>query len=220
MSSLQASIVPLSKILGLNPHALYERQLALVDAKLLKKRPGRGPGSGTPLSAETVAELLLSMWATDKIEHCAEKTRALSAVGLTTCTIGREDALGGAETFKAAIVNALSNDAVVSQINLVRIRRRNFASEIWLNSNEPWEEPPAGKIFTAYELQLAEDQVHFFRPKKETNADRGGVAVIVEVNGPTLEKIRTLLRSAEVAAAKAAEQKNAARKPKSKDGRK
>jgi DNA-binding IscR family transcriptional regulator len=213
MPSLQASIAPLSKALGLNPHALYERQLALVRAGLLPSQPGRGPGSGTLFSAETVAVLLISMLASDNISDCAETTRTLSAAKLTSHTVGREDALGGAKTFIAAVINSLSNDTVVGQIRLLRIHRRNFAAEVFLNSSEPWKEPSPGKIFTAYELQLAEDDVLFFQPKKDKQAAREGMARLAELSGPVLEKIRALLRNS---SAKAAEQKNAALKPKSK----
>src|SRR5258708_29448865 len=148
MSSLQASIAPLSKILGLNPHALYERQLALMRAGLLPSTPGRrGPGSGTPLSADTVAVLLISMLASDNISDCVETTRALSAARWTSVSIGQEDVLGRAETFKAAMVNALSNDAVVNEITFLRVHRRSFVVEIFTEDHEVWEEPPPGKIF-------------------------------------------------------------------------
>jgi hypothetical protein len=192
MKSLQASIVPLAKILGLNPHALYERQLALVKAKLLQRRPGHGPGSGTPFSTETVTVLFISMLATDGIEHSAEKTSGLSAVRST-----RKNTFGGAETFKAAMINALSSDAIISQIRLLRINRQDFSVEIW-------EKPSADKKTAA----------HFFFP--ETSAKSEGVAFVVEVSGPVLEKVRALLRNSEVAAAKAIENKRPVRKLKSK----
>jgi hypothetical protein len=233
MKSLQASIAPLSEILKLNPHALYERQLALVRAGLLESRPGRGPGSGTRFTPETVAVLLISMLATDNISDCAEKTSALSAVKLTNLGTGRENALGGARTFKAAIINALSSDAIVSEISFVQVHRRNFVVEIFLESNEIFKEPPAGKIFTDFELELAHDRnaAHIFGLKRKVNSeDFEGMVVVVQIRGgtrvgypgggPALGKVRALLRSSEVLAAEAPARKNAARRSKSKDHRK
>jgi hypothetical protein len=224
INSLKASIPFLADILRLNPHAIYERQRALVKERVLKSVPGRGPGSGTFFTPETAAVLFISMLATDSIKDCVEKTNALSAVKLETYTIGLENPLGGAKTFKAAIVNALSSDAVAAEIVRIRIYRRNFAAEVWLNDTEPWEDPPAGKIFTTYEIEQAE-RVCFFRPKKETYSDRDGLAVMVEIIGSqTFEKIRALLRDnekvANVATAEASAQKNAPRKSRMKGHRK
>jgi hypothetical protein len=230
MSSLQASIVPLSKILGLNEHALYERQLALM-GKLLPARTGRGPGSGTPFSAETVAVLVISMLATDSIKDCAEATRALCDAKLTTCPIGQEDELGRPQTFKAAMVNALSSDAVVDKITFLRVHRRSSMAEIFTKDDQAWEEPPPGKIFSKAELLLAHDsdRLHLFEPKKKRADTFEGMAVVVELRGgtpigkgrnPTLGKIRALLRNDELAAADVSARKNSPSKSRMKGHRK
>jgi len=232
MPSLQASIVPLSKILRLNPHALYERQLALMRVGLLKRKPGRGPGSGTPLSPETVSVLLISMLATDRIEDSAEATSALCDARLTSVSIGQEGELGNTPTFKAAMVNALSNDAVVSKITYLRIHRRSALAEIFTKDDQAWEEPPAGKIFSRAELLLDadNDRLHLFEPKKRRVGTYEGMVVVVELRGgtsvgkgggsPVLGEIRALLRGAEIAAAEAYARKEASLKSKSRGNQK
>jgi hypothetical protein len=219
MSSLQASIVPLAKILRLNPHALYERQLALMRKGLLPPRTGRGPGSGTPFSAETVAVLVISMLATDSIKDSAEATRALCDARLESVPIGQEYELGNPPTFKAAMVNALSSDAMVSKITFLRVHRRSSLVEIFTKDDQAWEDPPAGKIFSRAELLLASDndRLHLFEPKKKRTDTYEGMVVVVELRGgtllgkgggsPALGRIRALLRSDELAAAEASARK-------------
>jgi hypothetical protein len=228
MSSLQASIVPLSKILGLNPHALYERQLALVGKGLLPARTGHGPGSGTPFSAETVAVLLISMLATDGIKDSAEPTRALCDAKLTSVPIGQENELGRPQTFKAAMVNALSSDAVVSKITSLRVHRRGLIAEIFTEDDQAWEEPAAGTAFS--KAEYGSDRLHLFEPKKKRANTFEGMTVVVALRGgaptgkgsrtPALGKIRELLRSDELTAAEASARKNAPRKSKMKGHRK
>jgi DNA-binding IscR family transcriptional regulator len=225
LQSLKAALPQIAEILHLNPYSLYERQRALVRGGLIKSTPGRGRGSGTIFSPENVALLIVSMLATDSIADCIEKTHALAAVRLQTYSEGREQALGGAKTFKAALINALADDAIVEQITYVRVhRRKRFVAEIFLMDDEEWQEPPAGYIFSRAELIVAaeKDAMHFFAPKEwSRDYSGGGLVVSVEVRGgaawgkgggePALGKIRALLRDSE-----AAERKEAARKSKPK----
>ena len=51
---------------GVNAVKLYEHQLNLVREGVFRPRAGRGPGSGTILSAENVAILLITFAATRK----------------------------------------------------------------------------------------------------------------------------------------------------------
>jgi hypothetical protein len=224
MSSLQASIVPLAKTLGLSEHALYERQLALM-GKLLPARTGRGPGSGTPFSAETVAVLVISMLATDSIKGCVEATRALCDARLTSIPIGQEDELGSPQTFKAAMVNALSNDAVVSKITFLRVHRRSSLAEIFTQDDQALPRSRAEVI-----LGPLNDRLHLFEPKKKRADTYDGMVVVVELRGgaplgkgghnPTLGKIRALLRSDELAPAEASARKNTPHKSRMKGHRK
>lgn len=59
--------------------SLYERQRELVRCGLLPVRPGRGPGSGVPLTPETLATFLIGLLATDSLSDLARRTAQLSA---------------------------------------------------------------------------------------------------------------------------------------------
>jgi|APCry1669193181_1035450.scaffolds.fasta_scaffold75043_2 hypothetical protein len=54
--------------------ALYERQRELVRCGLLPVRGGRGPGSGVPLTAETLATFLIGLLATDSLSEVGPRT--------------------------------------------------------------------------------------------------------------------------------------------------
>jgi hypothetical protein len=212
INSLKASIPFIADILLVNPHTLYERQRALVGEGLLESKPGRGPGSGTRFTPETAAVLLISMLATDSLKDSGVATRALSDAKLTSVPIGQEDELGSPQTFKAAIANALSSDAVVNKITFLRVHRRSFMAEIF-TADQSWKEPPAGKIFSRAErlLDHENDRLHSFEPKKKHADTYEGMVVVVELRGgaavgkggrnPTLGKIRALIRNEEIAAA-------------------
>jgi hypothetical protein len=68
-ASLKGYIPALGRLLGLSPAALYERQRALVRDGLMAPEGGRGPGSGVRATAPSVALLLLSVLATDRLSE-------------------------------------------------------------------------------------------------------------------------------------------------------
>jgi hypothetical protein len=61
----------------LSHDALYARQRELVRCGLLPVREGRGPGSGVPLSADTLATFLIGLLATDSLIDLGERTAQL-----------------------------------------------------------------------------------------------------------------------------------------------
>jgi hypothetical protein len=130
MNSLKASIPFVAEILRLNRYALHERQRALAGKGLLEFKPGYGPGSGTPFTPETVAVLLISMLATDSIKDSAEITSAFCNAPLSARSWGKKSALGGALTFKAAIVNALTLDKYAEEIVMIRVHRMQSTAHI------------------------------------------------------------------------------------------
>jgi len=76
-TSLKGLIPKLAKAVGMTPAAIYERQRALVHAGLLHPRSGRGPGSGVPADAKSVAILLISLLAS--VALCAVVRRGAPA---------------------------------------------------------------------------------------------------------------------------------------------
>jgi len=60
MTSLKAMCHDLASIFGTTPAFMYECQRDLVRKRILVPRPGRGPGSGVPATASTVAKLVIA----------------------------------------------------------------------------------------------------------------------------------------------------------------
>jgi hypothetical protein len=99
MGSLKAFLPLMAGIIGTTPAALYTRQRALVDLGLLDYREGRGPGSGSPLSAENVATLLIALMGADSLQETDKRIvllcRARPRDGVCPWT--------GAKTFQQAV---------------------------------------------------------------------------------------------------------------------
>jgi len=109
--------------------ALYERQRVLTTLGVLEATPGRGPGSGVPLTAENFATVLISVLATDNLSDVDEKVATL-------CNARPADAhpdlhdwrARGKPTFKTEVARILSGqklawpevDRVVSAVRVVR----------------------------------------------------------------------------------------------------
>lgn len=69
MQSLKTFLPKLSEIIGVTIDQAYERQRILVKARVLKARPGRGPGSGVPATPRNIALLLIALMVGDFREH-------------------------------------------------------------------------------------------------------------------------------------------------------
>lgn len=124
MNSLKAFIPLLSDALQLTPDVLYEKQRALVRAGLLKNSKGRGPGSGVRLTPDAVAMLLIAVLATDSLSEVEKAARLLAkAKRDSSSSDTKPETLGGAETFKAALINMLSSDEIAAEATVVRVHR-------------------------------------------------------------------------------------------------
>src|SRR5262245_9780419 len=107
-TSLKGLIPHLVKSLAITPAAIYERQRALVRVGLLRARPGRGPGSGVPADAKSVATLLISILATGSLSEVEDQTKAVASLKSANgrCKIT------GKRTFGAALAATLASDAL------------------------------------------------------------------------------------------------------------
>lgn len=65
MASLKSFLFGLAPILSMTGAALYERQRVLTTLGVLEATPGRGPGSGVPLTADNIAAVLISVLAAE-----------------------------------------------------------------------------------------------------------------------------------------------------------
>jgi hypothetical protein len=124
MASLKASLPYLAPIFGLTTDALYERQRALVRHGVLKAIPGRGPGTGVPLSADNLATLLIAVAAVNSlsevdhriIEFCeATPIDARRPVPIDQCP------LTGQKTFRGAVQSILLKKELVSCVEHLSI---------------------------------------------------------------------------------------------------
>jgi DNA-binding Lrp family transcriptional regulator len=169
MIGLKAFIPQLSKALNISETALYERQRALVRAGLLEHTGGRGPGSGVRLSAEAVAMMLIAVLATDSLSETEAATRLLAKAkrGRGPAYKKFERSLGDAQTFKDALVNALSSDEVASQTKMVRVYRQDCV----------------GCFLTGHGDEVAAE---FFSSKKAAPTE---LHVIAELSVPTMHNL-------------------------------
>jgi hypothetical protein len=111
MMSLKAFAPVLASTLGTTPAAIYERQRALVRAKLLPTPIGRGRGNGLPATAETVAMLLIAMMVTDNLSDTDDRVQKLAEAQV----VGRgrlkrqkpRCRLTGKRDFKSALISIL-----------------------------------------------------------------------------------------------------------------
>lgn len=77
MAGLKSFLYGAAPILGTTGAALYERQRALVNLKVLKAAAGRGPGSGVPLTAYGVAAVVISVLAVENLSEVDERVVAI-----------------------------------------------------------------------------------------------------------------------------------------------
>jgi hypothetical protein len=98
MSSLKSFLYAVAPVFGITPAALYERQRTLVKLGLLTAVPGRGPGSGVALSADSVAVMVICVLAAETLGDVDQRITAIC------------DALpeGGGPTFRSDIARVLS----------------------------------------------------------------------------------------------------------------
>ena len=193
MVGLKTFIPQLSKVLEVSEIALYERQRALVRAGLLANTVGRGPGSGVRYSPETLAILLISLLATDSLSETAAATNFLLNAKRNHGERYRkvERSLAGAETFKAALTNALTG---TEDISLVTAHRTDGLIFFFIGTGQVVEFNAKGKI------------------------DDGPLAIVAHLH---LEEIRELVaRTDNLIAIKEAAREPAPRKSTAKDHQK
>jgi hypothetical protein len=119
-ASLKGYTPTLARLLGLNPVTLYERQRALVREGLLDAEAGRGPGSGVRTTASSVARVLVSVLATDRLSEAHSRTRAIAdarpaEVERCPCT--------GARSFWEGLTRLLSMSGVAAGVIEVSVSR-------------------------------------------------------------------------------------------------
>jgi hypothetical protein len=73
MASLKAFLPKVAVAFRTTPDALYSRQRALVRLGLLPVTEGKGPGSGVPLTADTLGVMIIALLAADTLAETDER---------------------------------------------------------------------------------------------------------------------------------------------------
>lgn len=113
MSSLKSFLPTLSEVVGISADALYSRQRALVQSGVLTAAPGRGPGSGVPLTADNLAALVVALMSADSLQETDERVHLLCEAGPTDVKKCR---LTGEVTFRAAIAAILASQELLKKL--------------------------------------------------------------------------------------------------------
>jgi hypothetical protein len=112
MASLKAFLPEVAKAFRTTPDALYSRQRALVRLGLLPVIAGKGPGSGVPLTADTLGVMIIALLAADTLAETDERVVHLcSATPAEGAHDTRKRFVGGA-TFREAVA-----DMIIKGIN-------------------------------------------------------------------------------------------------------
>jgi hypothetical protein len=77
MASLKSFLPHMAKVVGTTADALYSRQRALVDLGVLETVKGRGPGSGTPLSANGVSAMIIALMTADSLQDTDDRVASM-----------------------------------------------------------------------------------------------------------------------------------------------
>ena len=120
MSSLKAFIPGLARHLDISPAALYERQRALVRAGLLDLGEGRGPGSGVRTTWGSVAYLLLSVLATDRL---SELDTRVPAIAKAKPKNGNTCPFTGTKTFIQALTKLMVQTGSAQRVSELTVSR-------------------------------------------------------------------------------------------------
>lgn len=123
MSSLKAFLPKLSEIVGISADALYGRQRALVQLGVLKATPGRGPGSGVPLTAANLSALALALMCADSLQATDDKVRYVCEARPTDVKKCR---LTGEVTLRAAIAALLVSPDLLKKVYGVSISQASL----------------------------------------------------------------------------------------------
>ncbi|SRR5713101_6215474 len=113
-TSLKSFIPVLSRILGVSPEALYERQRVLVREELLESVPGHGPGSGVRATPESVAMLLIGVLASPSLSEAGPAARLIA--NARPGYPKHKCPLTGATTFAGVLAKVLSDESISKRV--------------------------------------------------------------------------------------------------------
>jgi hypothetical protein len=131
MMSLKAFAPVLASALGTTPAAIYERQRALIRAKLLPAPIGRGRGNGLPATAQTVAMILIAIMVTDNLSDTDDRVRTLADAEVDVRAQKNGCRLTKAPTFKAALATILASEELAASVRSINVSRSDLHGTIY-----------------------------------------------------------------------------------------
>jgi len=151
MTSLKSITPTLARWVGITPAALYERQRALVRARLLYPEPGRGPGSGVRATPESVAMLLIALLATGSLSETEEQTTILANLKSAT----KHCPLTGKKTFASALAAVFASLETARRVSWIEAERgRAWASAVIVYKQKPKDKEAHRSVFGHRRLGL------------------------------------------------------------------
>lgn len=145
MGSLKAFLPSLAGLLGTTGDALYTRQRALAELGVLEVVKGRGPGSGTPLSAFGVAGILIAVLSADTLQETDKRVRSICRAVPTT---GETCPLTGAADFQSALAEVLISPKIWKSLASVVVYRHSGAQILYGRPSES-----LGSVFDVHPVQ-------------------------------------------------------------------
>jgi hypothetical protein len=145
LESLKAFIPVLGDVLGMSNAALYERQRALVRAKLLDRpqRPGRNSG-GSLATPDSVGIMLIAVLATDNLSEVDQRAVVLARQRARKPGSGEISLCGltGKSTFREALEAILAEPGKAREVvvEVTRHDRKPFATLTSKWTNSGWSE--------------------------------------------------------------------------------
>lgn len=174
MASLKSFLYGLAPLLDMTGAALYERQRALTALGALDATPGRGPGSGVPLTPDNIAAVVISVLAAENLSE-VDKT-VVDLMKARPFKVSRAVSVPRGATFKTEIGRALSGkDSAVME--------RDRATGI--SVTRPWR----GRITMA-----TGDYIDFGTDKKPFFVD--AINKIAEIDIRLLQELKTFTQGA------------------------
>jgi hypothetical protein len=114
MVGLKSFLYGLGPLLGTTGIALYERQRILISLGVVTAVPGRGPGSGAPLTADNIAAMIISVLAADAPSEIDREVADLcNAIPEPAARNDRHWRAVGKPTFQTELGRALTGKSMV-----------------------------------------------------------------------------------------------------------
>jgi hypothetical protein len=137
--SLKALLPDVGRLLGISSNALYERQKTLVTEGLLLSHSGRGPGSGVHADADSMAMLLIGVFAGLSLTDTGPTAQAIANA---KCAVEKTCPLTGARNFHGALARVLGDEQLSNRVDCASVAFLSGTGQCRLIYDAPPLGPP------------------------------------------------------------------------------